>query len=100
MTDTLHRKKVACGSCGKEKYCYEVEMRMYVFKEQALNLKIEDWCCLKCIYKIFNMVKGMKRTSMNPEEWLEKVTGMAYKDVLKELEEDKDDVPTNKQNKE
>jgi len=100
MTDTKHRKKVACGCCGKEKYCYEVEMRMYVFKEQALNLKIEDWCCLKCIYKIFNMVKGMKRTSMNPEEWLEKVTGMAYKDVLKELEEDKDDVPTNKQNKE
>jgi hypothetical protein len=32
---------------------------------------------------------------MNPQEWLEKVTGMAYKDVIKELEE-QDDLPPDK----
>jgi hypothetical protein len=93
MTDTAHRKKVNCGCCNRETYCYETEMRMYVFKDNAINIKTEDWCCLKCIYKLFNMVKGMKRTSMSPKEWLEKVTGMAYKDVIKELE---NEMPPNK----
>jgi hypothetical protein len=30
---------------------------------------------------------------MSPKEWLEKVTGMAYKDVIKELE---NEMPPNK----
>jgi len=87
MIDTKHRKKVTCGCCGKEKYCYEVEISMYVFKEQAINVKTEDWCCLKCIYTLINMIKSMRRVSISPRELIEKITGMAYEDAIKELEE-------------
>ena len=96
MTDIKYRKKIICGCCGKEKYCNEIEVRMYVFKEHAVNIKAEDWCCRECRNKLINMVKSMRRVSLSPKEWLEKVEGMAYKDVLKEIEEEKDDVSTNK----
>ena len=69
-TKMEYRRKVKCAKCNKEKFCYNVEIQIVVFKENTLAVKVEDWCCLDCISKLMNEISSFKRKSMSPEEWL------------------------------
>jgi len=68
-----YRRKVKCAKCNKLKFCYNVEIQIIVFREKPLAIKIEDWCCLDCIYKLINETNSFKRKNMTPEEWLKSV---------------------------
>ena len=84
MLDIRHRRKVKCGKCKKEKYCYQVEIQIDVYRNKTIATKAYDWCCLGCIRKFEKSIESFERHTTPPADWL--LEDRIEKDVIKDLE--------------